>query len=167
MSDKKKKRTFIEIANEMSITKESFELTEQEIDERLDELYWEMCRKEDGVHFFYESVSKKIDMAKEYKAKIDDAIKKMQYTRRRVKQLVIDAHEAADAGTNPNYSDFNPIKIIERASLQIIEEERIPKKYYTEVITQKLDKERILKDLKDGKKVAGCDIIKKRYVRGL
>ena len=124
-----------------------------------------MCKKEDGVHFFYESLTKKIDMAKEYKAKIDDAMKKMQYTRRRVKQLVLDAHE--DTDTEPIYSDFNPIKIIERASLQIIEEHRIPKHYYTEVITLKLDKERILKDLKAGKKVPGCDIIKKPYVRGL
>ena len=48
-----KKRTFIEIANEISFTKDSFTLTEQEIDERLGELYWEMARKEDGVHFFY------------------------------------------------------------------------------------------------------------------
>ena len=89
----------------------------------------------------------------------------MQYTRRRVKQIVIDAREESDS--MPSYSDFNPIKIVERASLQIIEEERIPKKYYTEVVTQKLDKDRILKDLKEGKKVPGCDIIKKPYVRGL
>ena len=163
MSDKK--RTFIEIANDISLTKESFELTEQEIDERLDSLYWEMAKKEDGVHFFYESLNKKIDMAKEYKDKVENAIKKMQYTRRRVKQIVIDAREESDS--MPNYSDFNPIKIVERASLQIIEEERIPKEYYTEVVTLKLDKDRILKALKDGKKVPGCDIIKKPYVRGL
>ena len=160
-----KKRTFIEIASDISLTKESFELTEQEIDEKVELLYWEMAKKEDGVHFFYESLSKKIDMAKEYKDKIDNAIKKMQYTRRRVKQIVIDAREESDS--MPSYSDFNPIKIVERASLQIIEEDRIPKHYYIEVITQKLDKERILKDLKDGKKVPGCDIIKKPYVKGL
>ena len=165
MSDKKKKRTFIEIASDISLTKESFELTEKEIDEKLGELYWEMARKEDGVHSFYDSLSKKIDMATEYKAKIDNAIKKMKYTRKRVKQIVIDAREESD--TMPTYSDFNPIKIIERATLQIIEEEKVPKHYYTEVVTQKLDKERILKDLKDGKKVPGCDIIKKPYVRGL
>ena len=161
----KNKRTFIEIASDISLTKESFELTEQEIDEKVEALYWEMAKKEDGVHFFYESLSKKIDMAKEYKDKIDNAIKKMQYTRRRVKQIVIDAREESDS--MPNYSDFNPIKIVERASLQIIEEDRIPKHYYNEVVTQKLDKDRILKDLKDGKKVPGCDIIKKPYVRGL
>ena len=160
-----KKRTFIEIASDISLTKESFELTEQEIDEKVELLYWEMAKKEDGVHFFYESLSKKIDMAKEYKDKIDNAIKKMQYTRRRVKQIVIDAREESDS--MPSYSDFNPIKIVERASLQIIEEDRIPKHYYTEVVTQKLDKDRILKDLKEGKKVPGCDIIKKPYVKGL
>ena len=165
MSDKKKKRTFIEIASDISLTKESFELTEKEIDEKLGELYWEMARKEDGVHFFYDSLSKKIDMATEYKAKVDNAIKKMKYTRKRVKQIVIDAREESD--TMPTYSDFNPIKIVERATLQIIEEERVPKHYYTEVVTQKLDKERILKDLKEGKKVPGCDIIKKPYVKGL
>ena len=120
-----KKRTFIEIANEISFTKDSFTLTEQEIDERLGELYWEMARKEDGVHFFYESLNKKIEMAEDYKAKVVDAVKKLKYTRRRVKQLVIDARDTADSV--PSYSDFNPIKIVERATLEIIDESKIPK----------------------------------------
>ena len=160
-----KKRTFIEIASDISLTKESFELTEQEIDEKVELLYWEMAKKEDGVHFFYESLSKKIDMAKEYKQKADLVMKKLKYTQERLKGLVVEAY--AVSGQLPAHDDFNPIKIIERASLQIIEEDRIPKHYYIEVITQKLDKERILKDLKEGKKVPGCDIIKKPYVKGL
>ena len=160
-----KKRTFIEIASDIAFTKDSFEMTEQEIDERMDELYMEMRKKEDGVHFFYQSLEKKVDIAKEYKEKINDAIKKMQYTKRRVKQLVIDANDTA--AMMPVYSDFNPIKIVERATLEIIEDERIPKQYYKEVVTLKLDKERILKELKAGKKVPGCDMIKKPYVRGL
>ncbi len=160
-----KKRTFIEIANEISFTKDSFTLTEQEIDERLGELYWEMARKEDGVHFFYESLNKKIEMAEDYKAKVVDAVKKLKYTRRRVKQLVIDARDTADSV--PSYSDFNPIKIVERATLEIIDESKIPKEYFKQVVTEKLDREKILNDMKDGKKIPGCDIIKKPYVRGL
>ena len=160
-----KKRTFIEIANEISFTKDSFTLTEQEIDERLEELYWEMSRKEDGVHFFYESLSKKIEMAEDYKSKVVDAVKKLKYTRQRVKQLVIDARDTADSV--PSYSDFNPIKIVERATLEIIDESKIPKEYFKQVVTEKLDREKILNDMKDGKKVPGCDIIKKPYVRGL
>jgi len=160
-----KKRTFIEIANEISFTKDSFTLTEQEIDERLGELYWEMARKEDGVHFFYESLNKKIEMAEDYKAKVVDAVKKLKYTRRRIKQLVIDARDTADSV--PSYSDFNPIKIVERATLEIIDESKIPKEYFKQVVTEKLDREKILNDMKDGKKVPGCDIIKKPYVRGL
>tara|TARA_Y100000816_G_C26082894_1_gene571007 strand:+ start:624 stop:1115 length:492 start_codon:yes stop_codon:yes gene_type:complete len=160
-----KKRTFIEIANEISFTKDSFTLTEQEIDERLGELYWEMARKEDGVHFFYESLNKKIEMAEDYKAKVVDAVKKLKYTRRRIKQLVIDARDTADSV--PSYSDFNPIKIVERATLEIIDESKIPKEYFKQVVTEKLDRERILNDMKDGKKIPGCDIIKKPYVRGL
>tara|TARA_B100000212_G_C27381953_1_gene537488 strand:- start:2428 stop:2919 length:492 start_codon:yes stop_codon:yes gene_type:complete len=160
-----KKRTFIEIANEISFTKDSFTLTEQEIDERLGELYWEMARKEDGVHFFYESLNKKIEMAEDYKAKVVDAVKKLKYTRRRIKQLVIDARDTADSV--PSYSDFNPIKIVERATLEIIDESKIPKEYFKQVVTEKLDREKILNDMKDGKKIPGCDIIKKPYVRGL
>ena len=159
------KRSLVEISSDIMLTQNSFELTEQEIDDKLDLLYWEMAKKEDGVHFFYQSLEKKIDMAKEFRDKIDDAMKRMKYTRRRIKQLVIDANESVE--TMPSYSVFNPIKIVERATLQIIEEDRIPKEYYIEVVTQRLDKERILKDLKDGKKVPGCDIIKKPYVRGL
>ena len=40
-----KKRTFIEIASDIAFTKDSFEMTEQEIDERMDELYMEMRKK--------------------------------------------------------------------------------------------------------------------------
>ena len=160
-----KKRTFIEIASDIAFTKDSFEMTEEEIDEKMDLLYMEMRKKEDGVHFFYQSLDKKIDIAKEYKERINEAIKKMQYTKRRVKQLVIDANDTAEM--MPIYSDFNPVKIVERATLEIIEEDRIPKEYYREIVTLKLDKERILKELKTGKKVPGCDIIKKPYVKGL
>ena len=97
-------------------------------------------------------------MAEDYKAKVVDAVKKLKYTRRRVKQLVIDARDTADSV--PSYSDFNPIKIVERATLEIIDESKIPKEYFKQVVTEKLDREKILNDMKDGKKIPVCDIIK-------
>ena len=73
----------------------------------------------DGILLFHSklmsSLNKKIEMAEDYKAKVVDAVKKLKYTRRRVKQLVIDARDTADSV--PSYSDFNPIKIVERATL--------------------------------------------------
>ena len=39
--------------------------------------------------------------------------------------------------------------------------------YFIKVETLKLDKKRILKDLKEGIKIPGCELKRKPYIRGL
>ena len=63
------KRSLNEISSDIMLVQNSFELTEQEIDEQLDLLHTELHEKENGVYWFYKNIDSKIDLAKEYKQK--------------------------------------------------------------------------------------------------
>ena len=52
-------------------------------------------------------------------------------------------------------------------SVDIIDESKIPETYWVEVITKKLDKKRMLADMKQGKKIPGADIATNKYMKGL
>jgi len=159
------KRTFLDITNDIVMTRDDFTLTEEDISLKLAELYTELARKEDGVYWFYKKIDKDIELANEYKEKIENEIKKRKYAQKRLKELVIEANIAADS--LPKYSDFNPLKILQSASVEVISEEKIPPEYFYETRVLKLDKKTILERLKKGQKIPGCDIKKKPYVKGL
>ena len=160
-----KKRTLMQISGDIMLTKNSFELTEEEIDEQLDILHTELHKKENGVYWFYNGMDKKIELAKEYKSKMDEAIKKMKYTQEKLKGLVIEAYKAS--GQLPAHDEFNPIKIMEMGKVEIIDETQIPDEYYIEKIETKLDKRRILEELKDGNIIPGVRLKKNKHIRGL
>ncbi len=160
-----KKRSLNQISSEIMLTQNSFELTEQEIDEQLDELHTELHKKENGVYWFYKSMDKKVELAKEYKSKMDDAIKKMKYTQEKLKRLVVEAYTVS--GQLPAHDEFNPIKIMEMGKVEIIDETKIPSEYYIEKIETRLDKRRILEELKEGNDIPGVRLIKNKHVRGL
>ena len=82
-----------------------------------------------------------------------------------MKELVIESNLSVDK--LPKYSDFNPLKILESASVEIIDDTIIPQEYWIEHRAVKLDKKSILADLKKGKKIAGVDLKKNPYVKGL
>ena len=159
------KRTFLDITSDIAEVKADFWLSEKEIDQKLGELYWEIAKKENGVYWYYKNLDKTIEMAEDYKKKMDNNIKKLKYTQKKLKELVINAYESTD--NLPAFSDFNPVKIMNSSSVEIIEESKIPLKYWVKVETTKLDKKLMLKDLRDGIKIPGCDLKKKPYVKGL
>ena len=70
-------------------------------------------------------------------------------------------------GKLPEHSEFNPLKIMESKSVQIIDENKIPEQYWIEVITKKLDKKRMLAEMKRGTKIPGADIARNSYIKGL
>ena len=92
-------------------------------------------------------------------------IEKLKYTQKKLKDIVIDAY--TDTDELPKYDDFNPLKILNSASVEIIDELVIPMEYFIKVETLKLDKKKILKDLKEGIKIPGCELKRKPYIRGL
>ena len=159
------KRSFIDITTDIVMAKDDFSLTDQEIKEKLAGLYTELARKEDGVYWFYKKLDKDIELAKEYRQKIDDEIKKRQTAQKNLKELVIEANTTVDK--LPKYSDFNPIKILESASVNVIDESIIPQEYWVEHRAVKSDKKNLLIDLKKGKKIDGVELKKNPYVKGL
>ena len=160
-----KNRSLNEISSDIMLVQNSFELTEQEIDEQLDILHTELHNKENGVYWFYKNLDSKVDLAKEYKEKADAVIKKLKYTQEKLKGLVIEAYAAS--GQLPAYDDFNQIKIIQMGKVEIIDESKIPSEYYIEKIETRLDKRRILEELKEGIKIPGVTLRKNKHVRGL
>ena len=86
-------------------------------------------------------------------------------TNERVKQLVIESH--AELKTMPKNSVFNPLKIRKSAgAVEVIDENDIPDEYWITVQTKKLDKKRILEELKDGSKIPGVRLLRKNFVGG-
>ena len=53
------------------------------------------------------------------------------------------------------------------AIAEIIDESKIPDEYYIEKIETRLDKRRILEELKEGKEIPGVVLRKNKHVRGL
>ena len=147
------------------LVQNSFELSNEEIDEQLDALHTELHDKENGVYWFYKNIDSKIALAKEYKSKADLVIKKLKYTQERLKGLVIEAYKASKQ--LPAHDDFNPIKIIQMGKVEVIDESKIPDEYYVEKIETRLDKRRILEELKEGKVIPGVRLKKNKHVRGL
>ena len=159
------KRTLNEISNDIMLVQNSFELSNEEIDEQLDALHTELHDKENGVYWFYKNIDSKIALAKEYKSKADLVIKKLKYTQEKLKGLVIEAYKASKQ--LPAHDDFNPIKIIQMGKVEVIDESKIPDEYYVEKIETRLDKRRILDELKEGKTIPGVRLKKNKHVRGL
>jgi len=159
------KRSLNQISSDIMLVQNSFELTEQEIDEQLDLLHTELHDKENGVYWFYKNLESKVSLAKEYKEKADAVIKKLKYTQEKLKGLVVEAYAASKQ--LPAHDDFNPIKIIETGQVEIIDESKIPNEYYIEKIETRLDKRRILEELKEGTEIPGVALRKNKHVRGL
>ena len=160
-----KKRSLNQISSDIMLVQNSFELTEQEIDEQLDLLHTELHEKENGVYWFYKNLDSKVALAKEYKQKADAVLKKLAYTQERLKGLVVEAYAAS--GQLPAHDEFNPIKIMETGKVEILDESKIPSEYYVEKIELRLDKKRLLEELKKGKDIPGVALQINKHVRGL
>ena len=83
-----------------------------------------------------------------------------------MKAYVVSSHQMT--GSLPKHSALNPIKVRKSAgAVDIIDEEKIPKEYYIPVTTYKLDKKRILSELKAGKEIKGVRLRQNDFITGL
>ena len=159
------KRSIFDITSDIAAVNTDLFADEEEIEQKLTVLVNELAKKEDGIYWWYKKVQQDIDLADEYISKIQALKKTRQNAQKVVKNMVIEAN--ASVGQLPKYSDFNPIKIMESASVNIIDETKIPDTYWIEVRTNKLDKKRMLAEMKRGTKIPGADIARNPYVKGL
>ena len=162
---KTQKRSFFDITDYIVTAKQDIFANEEEIEQKLSVLFNELGQKEDGVYWFVKKIQQDIYLADEYIAKIQAEKKRRQNAIKSMKSMVIDAN--ATVGKLPKHSEFNPLKIMESASVNIIDENKIPEQYWIEVVTKKLDKKRMLAEMKRGTKIPGADIARNPYVKGL
>ena len=154
-----------ELTSEIATVNTDLFATEEEIEERLQVLFYDLGKKEDGMWIWFKKVQSDIDLADEYIAKIQHLKKVRQNSQKWMKNTMIEVSEKT--GKLPEHSIFNPLKVMESKSVDIIDETKIPDTYWIEVRTKKLDKKRMLADMKQGKKIPGADIATNKYVKGL
>ena len=133
---------------------------------QLQDLFLELFEKEDGIYWLYTDNNKKIGMVKNHISKCKVILDIIQRDNEQIKGLVIDTHESLDSV--PKHSIFNPIKVRNSSGAVLVEDESmIPKEYFILVQEERLDKKRILKELKEGNKIPGVKLVKKPFVSGL
>ena len=160
-------RSLVDITRDLVLAKNDYEIfNEEELMERVDELFIEMHQKEDGIFWMYKEAEKEIEMFEEQIKKLKSHTSVMKRAQERIKMLVIGTY--SEVSQLPSHSVFNPIKVSQSAgAVDVIEENDIPNEYFIEVITKKLDKKRILQELKDGASIPGVRLVINSYVRGL
>jgi len=133
---------------------------------QVEELFTELFDKEDGIYWLYTDNEKKIGMVKDHIDKCKAILKVITNDNEQIKSLVVNTHESV--GSLPKHSVFNPVKVRNSSGAVHVEDESIiPKEYFVLVQEEKLDKKRILKELKEGNKIPGVKLIKKPFVSGL
>lgn len=159
------KRTVFDITTDIASVNTDLFADEEETERKLEILFNELGQKEDGVWLWYKRTQQDIDLADEYIAKIQAEKRKRQNAQKAVKNMMIEAH--ASVGKLPEHSEFNPLKVMESKSVDVIDENKIPEQYWIEVITKKLDKKRMLAEMKRGTKIPGAQIATNPYIKGL
>ena len=160
-------RALTEITRDLLIAKNEYEIFESDdLKERIDDLRDEQVRKEDGIYFFYKDFDKEIEIFDEQIKKAQRYVKFLKNEQERMKMYVIGQFQMT--GTLPKHSALNPLKIRESAgAVDVIDEDKIPDTYWVEYTNRKLDKKRILKELKDGDIIPGVRLIQKDFITGL
>ena len=160
-------RSLIDITRDLVLARNDYEIfNEEDLMARVDELYTELHQKEDGIYWLYKESEKEITLFEEQIKKLKNHTAVMKRAQERLKSLVMGTF--AEVKQLPKNSVFNPIKVSQSAgAVDVIEESEIPDEYFVEVITKKLDKKRILQELKDGARIPGVRLVNNSYVRGL
>ena len=141
-------------------------LDPEEREVQVKNLFAELFDKEDGIYWLYTDNDRKVSMIKEHMDKCRAVMNSIRKDNEYVKKLVINNHEAV--GSLPKHSVFNPVKIRNSSGAVYVEDESvIPKEYFILVQEERLDKKRILQELKEGKTIPGVSLVTKPFVSGL
>ena len=162
-----KKRKMHEISTDIMKLQMGLDMLDPEEREvQVKSLFAELFDKEDGIYWLYTDNDRKISMIKEHMDKCRAVMNSIRKDNEYVKKLVIDNHEAV--GSLPKHSVFNPVKIRNSSGAVYVEDESmIPKEYFILVQEERLDKKRILQELKEGKTIPGVSLVTKPFVSGL
>ena len=71
-------RSLVDIVSDIALAPHDISITEEDVMQRVDELYVELHKKEDGIYWFYKNNEKKIEMIDEHIAKCNKIKKTLQ-----------------------------------------------------------------------------------------
>ena len=141
-------------------------LDPEEREVKIKSLFIELFDKEDGIYWLYTDNDRKTSMIKEHIDKCRTVMNSIRKDNEYIKRLVINNHEAL--GSLPRHSVFNPVGVRNSSGAVNVEDESIiPKEYFILVQEERLDKKRILQELKQGKTIPGVSLVTKPFVSGL
>jgi len=160
-------RSLIDISRDLLLAQQEMDIFDSdELKERIDELRTEQESKEDGIYFFFKDFDKEIELFTAQINKAKEYVKFLKNEQERIKAYVVSQYQLTEA--LPKHTALNPIKVRTSAgAVDIIDEEKIPDEYWVPVTTRKLDKKRILSELKTGVEIKGVRLVKKDFVAGL
>ena len=139
---------------------------EDNYDIQLEELFAELYDKEDGIYWLYKDNDKKIELVKEHMDKCKRIMNMIKNGQESIKGMVMTRHESV--GTLPKNSVFNPVSIRNsNGAVDAYDEEKVPDEYYITIQTKRLDKKRMVEEMKAGTKIPGARLVKKSFVNGL
>ena len=160
-------RKLSDITRDLVLAHNEYEIFDDaDIQAKIDELVAERSKKEDGIYFFYQDMEAEIDIFSKQIKKAQRYVKFLKKQQEGLKQYTVDMY--SNTGELPKHSALNPIKVSESGgSVRIIDEDLIPSVYWYEKTETVLRKKVILEDLKKGIEIAGVELVKKSYVRGI
>jgi hypothetical protein len=160
------KRKMSEITTDIMSMQMGLTFSEDEFDIQLEELFAELYDKEDGIYWLFKDNDKKIELVKEHMDKCKRIMNMIKNGQESIKGMVIERHDSV--GSLPKHSVFNPVAIRNsNGAVDAYDEDIIPGEYYITVETKRLDKKRMVEEMKAGVKIPGVRLVKKPFVNGL
>ena len=160
------KRKMSEITTDIMSMQMGLTYNEDNYDIQLEELFAELYDKEDGIYWLYKDNDKKIELVKEHMDKCKRIMNMIKNGQESIKGMVMARHESV--GTLPKNSVFNPVSIRNsNGAVDAYDEEKVPDEYYITIQTKRLDKKRMVEEMKAGTKIPGARLVKKSFVNGL
>ena len=160
------KRKMSEITTDIMSMQMGLTYNEDNYDIQLEELFAELYDKEDGIYWLYKDNDKKIELVKEHMDKCKRIMNMIKNGQESIKGMVMTRHESV--GTLPKNSVFNPVSIRNsNGAVDAYDEDKVPDEYYITIQTKRLDKKRMVEEMKAGTKIPGARLVKKSFVNGL
>ena len=160
------KRKMSEITTDIMSMQMGLTYNEDNYDMQIEELFAELYDKEDGIYWLYKDNDKKIELVKEHMDKCKRIMNMIKNGQESIKGMVMTRHESV--GTLPKNSVFNPVSIRNSSgAVDAYDEDKVPDEYYITIQTKRLDKKRMVEEMKAGTKIPGARLVKKSFVNGL
>lgn len=148
--------------NEINELLAAEEMTDEMAQEIRDSIMTMVEQKSENIIRLTKNIETRIKSVKEEENRLAEYRKSEEKRLSRLKTYVVDCLKTADI----NKIDTNLGRISLRrspASVQILDESKIPNLYKTTEVIHKVDKARIKKELQNGKHIDGTELVENKY----